>query len=403
MPTALVIGGGVAGPVAAMALHKAGIETVVAEARPPGTGIDGLFLTLEVNGVDALRAVDADHVVRELGFATPWIRLRSGTGKVLGRVSTGAPLADGTTAVTLRRADLYAALRDEAARRGIPVTEGRRLVGATSSGSGVRAEFADGTTETADVLVGADGVRSTVRQLIDPEAAAPRPLPLLDLGGFAPAQPTDAEPGQYEMVFGRRGFFGYAVAPDGGVWWFANPRSPAGTDRAALSATTPDQWRARLVDMVADDRSPAAAIIASTPGDLTAWRTQDLPSVRHWHRDRMVVIGDAAHAMSPSAGQGASMAVEDAVELARCLRDLPAHAAFRAYERSRRARVEKVVAQGARTSSSKAAGPVGRAVRDAMLPLVLRATASAGAWKHRHHIDWDEPVPASAGRALSSG
>jgi FAD-dependent urate hydroxylase len=387
MTTALVIGGGIAGPVAAMALQRAGVEAVVCEARPGPVEEAGAFLTLQVNGIDALRAIDVD--MTGLGFPTPSIRLRGAGGRVLGEVGTGAPLADGTVGRAVRRADLYAALRGEAARRGISVEHGRRLVEAGPVPGGVRATFVDGGTATADVLIGADGLHSCVRRIIDPDAAPPRLVPLLNTGGFAPPQPTDARGGSFEMVFGRRAFFGYGVAPDGGVWWFANPPHRGGPPPA------PGHWRAHLLDLFAGDRSPAASIIASTPGELPIWTTHDLPSVRRWHRDRMIVIGDAAHAVSPSSGQGASMAVEDAVELARCLRDLPQPgAAFAAYERLRRRRVERVVALGARTGSTKVAGPVGRVLRDALLPVALRLGGSAPRWVHHHHIAWDIPVAA---------
>jgi 2-polyprenyl-6-methoxyphenol hydroxylase-like FAD-dependent oxidoreductase len=120
--------------------------------------------------------------------------------------------------------------------------------------------------------------------------------------------------------------------------------------------------------------------------------------VRRWHDDRMIVIGDAAHATSPSSGQGASMAIEDAVELGRCLRDRPEPAvAFAAYERLRRTRVERVVASGARSSNAKVAGPVARVLRDALLPIFLRRQgAQAAAWLHGYHIDWDTPVTPTA-------
>lgn len=161
--------------------------------------------------------------------------------------------------------------------------------------------------------------------------------------------------------------------------------------------------RAWLLELFAPDRTPACEIIRSTPGELVGWTTYDLPSLRTWHRDRMIVIGDAAHATSPASGQGASMAVEDAVELARCLRDLPEPtAAFTAYDRLRRARVEKVVAAGARASNSKAAGPVGRVLRDAFLPLVLsRAGRRAQSWLHEYHIDWEAPVGAGGNGMLA--
>jgi 2-polyprenyl-6-methoxyphenol hydroxylase-like FAD-dependent oxidoreductase len=89
------------------------------------------------------------------------------------------------------------------------------------------------------------------------------------------------------------------------------------------------------------------------------------------------------------------MAIEDAVELARCLRDLPEIGrAFAAYERLRRDRVERIVAHGARTSNSKAAGPVARVLRDLMMPAILKRVDSnkSLAWMHDYHIAWDEKV-----------
>jgi FAD-dependent urate hydroxylase len=396
MGTATVVGAGIAGPVAAIALQRAGFTPTVYEAREDTADEVGAFLTLQVNGIDALRTLGIGHVVAGLGFATPRMRFRSGSGKVLGEVSTGAPLSDGTVGVTLRRSDLYRALRDEAAARGIAIEHGRRLVDASPVPGGVRAEFDDGTTATADVLVGADGIRSRVRQVIDPSAAPARYVPVLNIGGFAPPQETGATPGEYEMVFGKRAFFGYAVAPGGAVWWFANPPQQTEPTPGELAAMTTDQWRERLRELFARDRTPACAIIGSTPGELVGWTTYDLPSVRRWYRDRMILIGDAAHATSPASGQGASMAIEDAVEMGRCLRDLPEpDAAFAAYERLRRDRVEQVVANGARSSNSKAAGPVARVLRDAILPIFLRRQgAEAAAWLHGYHIDWGAPVQA---------
>lgn len=108
----------------------------------------------------------------------------------------------------------------------------------------------------------------------------------------------------------------------------------------------------------------------------------------------MIIIGDAAHAASPSSGQGAAMAIEDAVVLAQCLRDVPDIAAARAaYERLRRPRVERVVAFGARSASTKSAGPVTRAVRDLVLPLVLKRFARVPQdWLFRYEIDWDARI-----------
>lgn len=395
MTTAVVVGSGIAGPVVGMALQRAGIEAVVLE-RDAEVSEAGAFLTVQVNGIDALRAIGAGHVLDGLGFATPGMRLRSGTGRPLGEVSMGLPLGDGTLARTVRRSDLRRALRDEAVRRGVEIREGVRVTGAGTDADGAWAECDGSGPVRGDLLVGADGIRSLVRTAIDPDAPPARYVPLLNIGGFAPAQDTGARPGEYEMLFGKRAFFGYAVAPDG-VWWFANPPRRDEPAPGELARVTDAQWRAELAGLLAPDAGPAARIVASTEHELVGWTTYDLPRVPRWHRGRMIVIGDAAHATSPSSGQGASMAVEDAVQLARCLRDLPSvPSAFAAFESLRRKRVERVVATGARTSNTKVAGPVGRVLRDAMMPAVMRYVARDGgrslAWQHHHHIDWDAPM-----------
>jgi 2-polyprenyl-6-methoxyphenol hydroxylase-like FAD-dependent oxidoreductase len=106
----------------------------------------------------------------------------------------------------------------------------------------------------------------------------------------------------------------------------------------------------------------------------------------------MIVIGDAAHAPSPSSGQGASLSVEDAVQLARCLRDATdAEQAFAAFEQARRNRVERIIKEAARINSNKAASGAARVVRDLMLPLILKFVANNKQQQqvYRHHIEWE--------------
>jgi FAD-dependent urate hydroxylase len=397
--TALVIGGGIAGPAAAMALRKAGIEATIYEAYPAGADRAGVFLTLASNGVDALRVLGADRSAIAAGFPTPSIQLRSWTGKDLGESRTGRSLPDGTTSQTVKRGDLYRALHHEASGRGIRVELGKRLVAAEESADGVRAVFADGTEAFGDVLIGCDGVHSTVRRIIDPAAPAPTYSGLLTTGGYARGVPVRAEPGGYEMIFGKRAFFGYAAAPDGEVWWFANvPRSdePA---RGEVESIGGDEWRGRLLRPYDEDSGPAVALVRATPHIMPMTPIHTIPRLPAWHRGRMVVIGDAAHAPSPTSGQGASLSVEDAVVLAKCLRDLPdPAAAFARFEAARRPRVERIVKWAARINNSKAAGPVGRVVRDAMLPRILRMTADSKALREtfEYHVDWDTPTLATA-------
>ena len=123
---------------------------------------------------------------------------------------------------------------------------------------------------------------------------------------------------------------------------------------------------------------------------MTVGPLEIMPSLPHWSRDGIVVIGDAAHAASPSSGQGASLAIESAIELARHLRDLPRDEALAAYEAARRPRVERIIAAAEKTNSSKAAGPVGRVVRDLVMPVAMRMVRpEKQAWQTEYRISWD--------------
>jgi FAD-dependent urate hydroxylase len=373
---AIVAGGGIAGTVAAIALHRAGHAPVIYEAGAEDADERGAFLTVAVNGLAALRQLDLDPTdLLSAGFPTPTLKLLNSAGKVLADLPLGGPRPDGTTTTTIRRADLYAALRKAAIQRGIQIVYGRRLSDFTESESEVTATFEDGGTARGGLLVGADGLGSRTRKVLNPGAAEPRYLGLLNAGGFTDGPvPVDvgSRPGVVRMAFGKRAFFGWTTAPDGSVWWFANPPRKQPIRRGEW---TPETWRAHLLELFAGDRIPAAAIIRATGEVLGPWNTFDLPRVPVWGSARTVLVGDAAHAVSPSSGQGASMAIEDAVTLGACLAE---GGSLAGYEGLRRRRVEKVVAYGRRSGNSKTAGPIGAAIRDAMTPLIMKALYRKG-------------------------
>lgn len=398
-PKAVIIGCGLAGPVAAMALARIGYEPHIFEARSSADG--GAFLNLASNGIAALRTLGASAGVTSEGFATPRMVMWSGTGKRLGEVANGMTLADGTSSITVRRAALHRALRVDAERRGIRITEGRRVVEVCDAAGDVAiARLDDGTELEADLLVGADGLWSRMRHAIDPAAPSPRYTGMLSIGGFADVPELEPTPETFHMVFGRRAFFGYSVTPSREVYWFANVTRVTEPERGELAATPTETWRDRLLELFEGDHGPMQAILERA-GSMTVHPVHDMPTVPRWHRGRLVLVGDAAHATSPSAGQGASMAFEDAVVLAACLRGASSRGvrhALEAYEQQRRARVERVVRWSARIGNTKVLGPVGRWVRDLFMPLALArfASATANAWLYAHRLEEDAALRRSA-------
>lgn len=395
---ALIIGGGIAGPVVAMALQRIGIESTVYEAYDTEAWDAGAFLTVASNGLDALRAIDAHGPIVAAGFPTRQMSIWSGTGRRLGGFESGMSDAAGIATTTLRRSALYAGLRGEATRRGIPFVHGKRLVGADSGPDEVKARFADGSEATGRMLIGADGIWSTTRTIVAPGAPTPQYAGLVGTGGYSYGVDIPAEPDTFQFVYGKQAFFGYIAREGGEVWWFANLPMRPEPSRDALAAGSPADWKQRMLDLFGDDVMPLRAILEKNEGDvfpLTAMHT--LEPAPSWHRGRMVLVGDAAHATSPSSGQGASLALEDAIELARCLRDRDdATAAFTTYQRLREDRVARILRDAKRVNADKAAGPVGRRIRDALMPYMLRwfVKPDAQAWIYSHHIDFEKPVAA---------
>jgi 2-polyprenyl-6-methoxyphenol hydroxylase-like FAD-dependent oxidoreductase len=396
---AIIVGAGVAGPVTALALQQAGIDAVVHERHGRPNAEVGAWFSVAPNGLDALDAVGVLHLAQQIGIPTHTNVMRGATGRELGRISLGQPLADGTPALTMKRSHLAAVLAEECERRGIEVRYGSTVTHAESRGSRAVVTFADGTTDEAELLIGADGVHSVVRPMIDPSAPTGRYVGLTNFGGMtrgaaAGLASEQLEPGTWQFVFGRRAFFGHHATPAGDVVWFVNePSKPITADERL--ARDEAGWRDHLAGLFADDAGPAADLIRRGYLELTGDNTHDLGHVPAWHRGSMIVIGDAAHAPAPSSGQGASMSMEDGVVLAQALRDCPdVTTAFVAYESVRRARVERIVKVGARSSSAKTPGRLTRPFQEALMRLVFRyaVTDRSMAWMYDHRIDWETPM-----------
>jgi 2-polyprenyl-6-methoxyphenol hydroxylase-like FAD-dependent oxidoreductase len=329
----IVVGAGIAGAAVALAVAKAGYEVTVYEAHPDGGADIGAFLTLADNGMRALAALD---VPVSAGFPLTNMSILSADGAEIATV----PLA-GYRCV--RRAELGSLLRASAVRRGISVRHSARL--ATLEGN--VAVFADGSTATGELVIAADGLRSVARSCVDPADTGPRYAGQHVFYGYTPVAPP-AVPARITMIRGSSSAFGYCVSPGGETYWFA--RVPADSPWSGSGSSA-------LVAAVERDGGPAASIVRATQ-DVLATSAWDLVPGGRWIADRVVLIGDAAHAASPVTGQGASMALEDAVVLGKALRDSAGvGAAVERYEMLRRPRVEHNIAvSAAATAGQRSAG-----------------------------------------------
>jgi 2-polyprenyl-6-methoxyphenol hydroxylase-like FAD-dependent oxidoreductase len=381
--TALVIGGGVAGPTLAMFLRRAGITPVIYEGRPGPADDAGAFLNLAPNGLAVLETLGLGEEIAARGTPTTSIEFFNHRGKRLGRFPE--------TTLLIRRGALNRALREAAMARGIRFEYGKRLVEIqTSDGGGVIARFEDRTEARSDLLIGCDGIHSATRRVIMPEAPGPEYTGVIDSGGFSPAPPGEKADGVMRMIFGRRGFFGWQVVPSGEAFWFENFHHASDPERSALDAVPDLEWRQRLLELHVGDPAPVTDIIWSAADPIGRWPIYDLPTLPSWHRGPVCLIGDAAHATSPHAGQGASLALEDAIVLAKCLRDIPdLERAFTAFESHRRPRVEKLVREARRQGGRKAAAnPLSRRVRDLVLPFFLELGMRSLRDVYQYRVDW---------------
>lgn len=391
---ALIIGSGIAGPVAALALKRAGLEVEVYEAKDAAQDEAGAFLNLAPNGVNVLKILGIEHRIAAEGFKSAGIALFNARGKQIGFIDSRREEEQyGAGNLMLKRGALNKALYEAARDEGIAIQYGQRLVDTTvTGGKRVIARFENGLTAEGDLLVGCDGIHSRTRQLVLPDGPQPTYTGMIDAGGFGRYSGDVPVPGAQHMTFGRRAFFGYIRGAES-VWWFSNVAMPQELNRDELRAIPDAEWRQKLLDLHKDDPSPIPEIIRSTTDIVGKWPVYDMPPLPTWHRGPLVLVGDAAHATSPHIGQGASLALEDALVLALCVRDFPEQElALSAYERLRKERVERLVEQARRTGDRKIPHPLFGWFRDLTLPLFLKAGSAQSASWYSYKVAWDKGV-----------
>lgn len=339
----LIAGAGIAGLAAALALARKGHAVQVIEQAPALEQV-GAGLQLGPNAMRVLGALGVGEAVTAAGQAPAAITLRDGrSAREILKVPLGeaAKRRWGAAYVTLHRADLVAILAEalEAARPGA-LRLGTGLAAIDNRADGIAITTASGETLAANLLIGADGIRSRLREHLFGQDTprftghvAWRALVRID-----PADPAAPSPGVGAWLGPRRHAVTYRIRPD-----MVN----------LVAVTEQADWREEGWNLPGDaDRLRAdfagwnalAPLLARVENPLR-WALFDRKPMRAWHRDRALLIGDACHPMLPFLAQGAAMGIEDGYALAELLplegeAIEPALARFFALRQPRTARIQ---------------------------------------------------------------
>jgi len=401
---ALIIGAGIAGPVTAILLKRAGFEAAVYEAWSYSTGIGG-GLQIAPNGMHVLNEIGLASELTSRGAVCESFDFYSQNGARLGSINRNMQARFGQPAVNMKRAMLNEALVDKAWSSCVEMYFEKRLVRIEDRPDRpVVAHFADGTSAEGEFLIGADGVHSSVRRHVLPDGPSPTDTGLVSFGGFVPralVKAARARP-SLAMTFGQSGFFGYGYCSpelhNGAMCWSTQPAH--GIDAAAFRAMDQAALKQHLKRFHAGWHDPVSQLIDALE-EIIVTATLDVATLPNWSRGRTLLIGDAAHATSPHAGQGASIALEDAYRLAIALQaEADLGVAFQNFEAERRPRAEKLVALARRNGNSKRQfSRTGAWIRDQIIKLMLPLNVRGQDWIYGYDArDVSSPVQMSGRR-----
>lgn len=345
MDAVAIVGGGIAGLALAARLDPQRFQVTIHERRDePAPAETSLAVWPEAQR--ALEALGLLAAVRAAGSPAGGMALRTGPGETLLR--RGAAGAGGVS-----RADLH------------------RLLESAVPGSAAWAHGAVREVPEADVVVGADGVHSSIRRAVWGERYRARLSPYLALRGITDQSVPPGAGGEY---WGRGQLFGIMPASRSRTYWYASYRSDEGPETVDVGDAL-DRARARFSGQAA---AIGRVLTAAAPDRTLAQRIWTAPPLRGYALGSVVLVGDAAHGMTPNLGRGACEALVDAVTLADLLNSRPSGDALRAYNRRRLLRTQAL--RGASAAVTRVAlADRGVPLRNGLLRLAGRAVRGAAA------------------------
>ena len=337
-----IVGAGIGGLTAAAALLRVGVRVQVYEQASAFARV-GAGIQQSPNAVRVLRELGLEPQLRRVAFYPMYWRNRdSKTGTLTHHYSLGPSAEErfGAPYLLLHRGDLHAAIASIVPRQLIHLNQ--RLVGLESVKDGVTLSFADGAHRTADALVGADGVHSLVREIL-----------------FGPEKPHFTGRVAYRTTF-PTGHLDALDIGDNTKWWGADRHIVVyfvkpNREEIYFVTSTPESlfevesWSSHgdieTLRIAYEDFHPQVRAVLAACQRVNKWAIVERDPLPRWGDDRIVLLGDAWHPMTPYMAQGAAMAVDDAAVLSRCLQRIEPDcipAALRRYELTRKERTSRV-------------------------------------------------------------
>lgn len=395
----IIIGGGIAGFVLALSLDKIGIKSEIFESRKIPKDDVGLFHYLSSNAMNVYKVLGLYDKLKDLGHVCNGIVHYNDKGNKLAAIDESNSFQDyGANSIMIKREFLTQTLREEVISKQIPVNFGKKLVGIQNIGtSNLTALFEDGTDAKGDLLVGCDGIYSKTRQIILPDAPEPYYTKVVISGGYSKLKITDKVTNHIHSNYTKKAFLAYFVLPDSDeVWWWNGVSYPKQESREEISKLSNKEWQESMIEMYDQDVPVVKNLVKSEDLEFIKYPISDMPPLKTWHKKNVCLIGDAIHATSPTNGQGAAMASEDALMLAKCLRDIDdTEHAFEKFQQLRKKRTEKIVKLGRTAGEGYLyTNPVKKWFRNTMIVVMLNSPFFKGMkdFMFGYNVDWDKKI-----------
>ncbi|CAG9321441.1 unnamed protein product [Blepharisma stoltei] len=340
---AIIIGAGLSGPLSALFLKQANIESIIFEKENFQPDNSGIPLIIPTNGAKILNHIDIYHQIKAFSFPL--------NKKIYWNYKNKLKIIDesdneakyGAESIIIKKSRLHKAILNELNLQGIKIHYEKEISHIENTEKSLKVIFKDNSEVEGDFLIGSDGTFSQVRNIIFPNFPSPVYDKTVRFCGFSTC-PTSPNTADYNVLICREGVFSFKNTAKDQVYWTATIHSHISPEKNLNNNyISADEWKHKLIGTFAKDAIFIKDIIFSTVDNIGIYPVYNLSMPEKWYDGRVCLIGDAAHSISPFSLQEASLGFEDAFLLAKCLKMNEISEGFQKFEDMRKLRTKKII------------------------------------------------------------